>query len=325
MSRHASMAIIGVLLAVGVLGATEPVWARAGGGSGSSGSRGSRSYSTPARPSPTPASPTTPQSPSRTFAQPAPSRPGMFGGGLMGGIAGFALGGLLGSMLFGGMGGGMGGGLGGGIGLMEILLFGGLAFLVIRMWRRRAAPAPAYATGSAYATGYDTGGQSAPSGGPATMEMPAAAPSDLDRGLDHIRQMDPAFDPQTFAVQTRETFHSVQQALVLRDLTPVADRLTSRMYTELQSQVDRLKSARQTNRVEQIEIRRADATEAWQEAGSDWVTVYLSGSLLDYTLDDASGGLVDGSRTAPQAFEEFWTFTRPVGPNRWKLSAIQTA
>ena len=317
MNRHLSTAIVGALLATCVLAWTEPVWARAGGGSGSSGSRGSRSYSTPAKPSPTPASPTTPQSPSRTFAQPAPApRPSLFGG-IMGGIAGFALGGLLGSMLFGGM----HGGLGGDIGLMEILLLGGAAFLVFRMMRRRAEPAPAYATG--YAS--ESGGQSVPSGAAATMEMPAAEPSDLERGLGHIRQMDPAFDPQTFAVQTREAFHAIQQALVLRDLTPVADRLISRMYTELQGQVDRLKGARQTNRVEQIEIRRAEVSEAWQEAGADWVTVYLAGSLLDYTLDDASGGVVDGSRTSPQEFEEFWTFTRTVGPNRWKLSAIQTA
>jgi len=313
MNRHASMGIVGVLLATCVLASTEPVWARVGGGSGSSGSRGSRSYSTPAQPAPT--SSTTSTSPSRTSEQPAPaSRPSMFGGGLMGGIAGFALGGLLGSMLFGGL----GGGLGGGIGLMEILLFGGVAFLVVRMLRRRAEPAPAYATG------YAGGAENVPSGAAATMEMPAGSLSDVERGLGHIRQMDPGFDPQTFAVQTREVFHAVQQVLIVRDLTPVSDQLTSRMYTELQSQVDRLKSARQTNRVEQIEIRRGEVSEAWQEAGADWVTVYLSGSLLDYTLDDASGGVVDGSRTVPQGFEEFWTFTRPVGPNRWKLSAIQT-
>ncbi len=315
MNRRASTVIVGVLLAMCVLAWTEPVWARAGGGSsgGSTGSRGSRSSSAPAQPAST--SPTTSTSPSSTtMAQPAPaSRPGFFGG-LMGGIAGFALGGLLGSMLFGGMGGGFGG-----IGLLEILLFGGLAFLVVRMLRRRAQPAPAYATG------YAGGVESVAGGAATTMEMPAAEQSDVERGLGYIRQMDPGFDPQIFAVQTREAFHAVQQALILRDLTPVSDQLTSRMYTELQSQVDRLKSARQTNRVEQIEILRAEVSEAWQEAGADWATVYLSGSLLDYTLDDASGGVVDGSRTVPQEFKEFWTFTRPVGPNRWKLSAIQTA
>ena len=65
-------------------------------------------------------------------------------------------------------------------------------------------------------------------------------------------------------------------------------------------------------------------TEAWQESGQDWVTVYFAVSLVDYTVDDASGGIVDGSRTR-QDIEEYWTFTRPVGTNPWRLSAIQTA
>jgi hypothetical protein len=47
------------------------------------------------------------------------------------------------------------------------------------------------------------------------------------------------------------------------------------------------------------------------------------GSLIDYTVD-AAGAVVAGSRTGPERFEEFWTFTRPVGPNTWVLTAIQT-
>ena len=42
-------------------------------------------------------------------------------------------------------------------------------------------------------------------------------------------------------------------------------------------------------------------------------------------MDDTTGVVVEGSRTASQAIEDFWTFTRQVGNNPWKLSAIQTA
>jgi predicted lipid-binding transport protein (Tim44 family) len=45
-------------------------------------------------------------------------------------------------------------------------------------------------------------------------------------------------------------------------------------------------------------------------------------NLLDYTTDE-SGVVVSGNKTDPVKFEEYWTFTRPVGPNPWKLSAIQ--
>ncbi len=45
---------------------------------------------------------------------------------------------------------------------------------------------------------------------------------------------------------------------------------------------------------------------------------------LDYIVDDATGGLVEGSRSVPQHVEEFWSFVRPVGAHSWQLSAIQT-
>jgi predicted lipid-binding transport protein (Tim44 family) len=228
----------------------------------------------------------------------------------MGGLAGFALGGLLGGMLFGGH------GFGGGIGLFDLLLIGGALFLLYRfMAGRRSAEQPAYATAGAYGGGYAGGSET-----PVLPEMP----SDLDRGLSHIRQLDAGFDPQTLAETARALFPDVQRAITARDMTAVGPRLTSRMYTELSGQCDRLRASRRTNRMEQVAIRRAELTEAWQESGQDYATVYLAGSLVDYTLDDTSGAVVDGGRAA-QDFEEYWTFTRPAGPNAWKLSAIQTA
>jgi predicted lipid-binding transport protein (Tim44 family) len=95
------------------------------------------------------------------------------------------------------------------------------------------------------------------------------------------------------------------------------------MLTHLQAQIDALRRVGHTNRVERIQIGRTEVTEAWQERGRDFVTVLLAGSLIDYTVD-AGGTVVAGSRTGPERFEEFWTFTRPVGPHPWTLTAIQT-
>jgi predicted lipid-binding transport protein (Tim44 family) len=47
--------------------------------------------------------------------------------------------------------------------------------------------------------------------------------------------------------------------------------------------------------------------------------------MLDYTVDEHSGQVYEGSRTTPVRFEEYWTFVRPCGPNAWQLSAIQQA
>jgi predicted lipid-binding transport protein (Tim44 family) len=286
---------------------------------GSGGSRGSRSYSRPVSP---PSSPATPSSPSRQSSAPTPAplagpAPRSPFGGLMGGLAGFALGGLLGSVLFGGT------GYGGGFGLMDLLLIGGALYLLYRVVTARREPQPAFAGG------YDSGRAvelPAERGGVAAVPAaaPADAPSDFERGREHIRQMDPGFDPGAVADAARRLFAEVQRGIVARDMAAVSAHLTARMYSELTAQCDRLRAAGRTNRVESIALARVEPSEAWQESGQDYVTVYLAGSLVDYTVDDASGAVVEGAR-APQDFEEFWTFTRPVGPNRWKLSAIQTA
>lgn len=303
----------GVLCAPLVTGDTA--WARAGGGS-SGGSRGSRGFSAPSRPS-TP-SPATPSRPATSPASPMPQRSG-WGAGLMGGLGGLVLGGLIGSMLFGGL----GHGFGGGIGLLEIVLLGALAYFAFSFLRRRQ-PEPAVA-GSYGMSTFPGGGQTwqpdRSAASVATLE-PAAAPSDLEVGLGHVRQMDAAFEPARMAAAASDIFFRVQAAWMARDMGSARDSLTPEMYDRMQAQCAELRGQRRINRLENIAVRSTDVTEAWQEQGQDFVTVAFVASVLDYTTDE-SGQVIDGSRTEPVRFEEYWTFVRPVGPHAWRLSAIQ--
>ena len=326
MKRTLATIILVALALSPVLYVTE-AWARAGGGS-SSGSRGSRSYSSPSPPpSSSPASPSQPTSPG--LQQPAPTRPGW--GGMMGG--------MLGGLLLGGLLGGLFGHGGGGIGMLEILMIAGLAWFAISYMRRQQAAAPSgYATSGGYgfspASRYDptpgggtatpSGGTATPSGGIATMEAPAG-PSDLERGLVHIRQMDPGFDPRVFSETASDVFFKVQGAWTARSMAGVSSLLMPEMSGTLQRDCDRLKAEHKVNRLENIAVRSAEVTEAWQEGGQDFVTVHFLASLLDYTTDESGARVLEGSRTDPVKFEEYWTFTRPVGPGAFRLSAIQQA
>lgn len=326
MKRQLAATTIALLLGIttaGVLSTPlltgDAAWARAGGGS-SGGSRGSRGFSAPSRPS-TP-SPTSPSRPA-TAPSPTPQRSG-WGAGLMGGLGGLVLGGLLGSMLFGGMGGGFGGGLGGGFGLLEIVLLGALAYFAFSFLRRRREAQPAVAGGygmSPSPGGGQTWQPDHSAASVATLEPPAA-PSDLEAGIRHIRQMDAAFDPARMAAAASDIFFKVQAAWIARDMDVVRDSLTPEMHQRMQGQCADLKAQRRINRLENIAVRSTEVTEAWQEQGQDFVTVAFLASVLDYTTDE-SGQLVEGSRTAPIRFEEYWTFVRPVGLGAWRLSAIQ--
>jgi predicted lipid-binding transport protein (Tim44 family) len=307
----------GMVMMFATLMWTMDAWARAG-SSRSLGSRGSRSFSAPATPGSSPSSPSRQAVPPSGFQQQMPQRSGWMSG-LMGGIGGFLLGGLIGSMLFGGM----GHGLFGGIGFMEILLIGGLIFLAMYYLRRRQQPAPAGSYG--YTPPYREEPTSWQSGSTATMNAPAG-PTDLERGLEHIRQMDPAFDPARFASNiASDTFFTVQGAWMARTMTSARDVLTAEMHEQLQKECERLRAEHRIDRLENIAVRSATVTEAWQENGQDFVTVHFLASLIDYTVDDVTNEVVAGSRTEPVRFEEYWTFVRPVGTQTWRLSAIQQA
>jgi len=295
---------------------TVEAFARAG-GSRSSGSRGSRSMSTPTRPS-TPSTPsTTSPSPSTsTSATPAPGatpsqvpppQTGGFMRGMMGGLAG----GFLGSMLFGGLG-GMGGG--GGLGsILPILLLVAIGYLGYRIYSRRRQEQAAW-------TPRVEGTTPRPYAAPAVVADTAG--EDRDKGLEYIRRMDSAFDEKAFGETASDAFFRLQGGWTRRDLSPVSGLLTDEMRATLQADADALKAKGQINRLENISVRNVEITEAWQESGQDFVTVLFQANLLDYTTDEA-GKVLSGSDAVPVKFEEFWTFTRPVGPGAWRLSAIQ--
>jgi predicted lipid-binding transport protein (Tim44 family) len=159
--------------------------------------------------------------------------------------------------------------------------------------------------------------------GPHGFEAPPGE-SSLERGVREIRQTDAKFDPARLAGYTGMVFREVQNAWMTRDIDSLRDRLSPEMYGELQARCGQLRQARHLNRIDGIEIR-AEITEAWQESDRDYVTAYIAGSMVDYIVDEVTGGLVTGSSAIPKDVEEFWTFTCPAGLNFWMLSAIQTS
>ena len=70
-----------------------------------------------------------------------------------------------------------------------------------------------------------------------------------------------------------------------------------------------------------IKLLQGDLAEAWREGDTDYATVALRYSLVDKTIERASGRIVEGS-DQPQEVTDVWTFVRIRG-GKWELSAIQ--
>jgi len=292
------------------LGAVDDADARAGrSGGGSFGYRGSRTYSAPVKQAPTRTQQTT-QGQSAAPQQPmgmAPRGGGFFGGGLFAGLAGGLAGGILGGLLFSSLGhAAVGPGAAGGLGLLDILLIGGGIFLLISFFRRRKKSTDDF-----------LGGRKAG----ASVPVAGGLPGSMEEGLGDIRRMDGYFDEEHFMTEAVDIFFNVQAAWVRGDVDQLKAIIAPKALETLRGELEELKKKGLINRVEGISLKDSAITEAWQEKGTDYITLKLTASAVDY-ITDGSGKVVEGSSTEAATFTEFWTFAREIGKD-WKLSAIQ--
>ncbi|HSB79358.1 MAG TPA: Tim44 domain-containing protein [Candidatus Methylomirabilis sp.] len=328
MNAHVKKGAGAILVVATVLALAMPVevWARAGSGI-SSGSRGSRSYSSPSRSYSAPSRPTSPSTQPLTQPTPAPTPLGQPSpaGGFFRSLAGGVLGGFLGGMLFRSLGfAGGEGASGSGFGMFDLLLLAGIGYLIFWMVRRNRMSEEAPAAGYYGRTSAESVGTTvAPA---ATLDQPPLfGAEDREQGLTHIRQMDPRFDEVAFTEWCTDTFFRIQAAWMRRDVDALKPVLTEEMQESFRKQIEDAKAKGQTNKLENITVRSVQITEVWQEQGLDYMTVRFLANLLDSTVEDATGKVVSGSATEPVKFEEYWTWVRPVGPNPWRLSAINQA
>jgi predicted lipid-binding transport protein (Tim44 family) len=304
-----TLAVVTALAVPLMLAVTSSVEARS---SGSFGSRGSRTFQAPPA---TRTAPNAAQPMQRTITQPSAAAPAAGaaakGGflnrpGLLGGLAaGFLGAGLLG-MLFGG---GLFSGLGSLSSIFGLILQLGLIYLVVRLamswWRRRNAPAFASA---------------APAPGPA--EVPGAethARSGFGFGLGS------GSAPLEITPDDYDTFErllgEVEAAWSSEDIAKLHTLATPEMVSYFTEDLTANKNRGVINTVSDVKLLQGDLAEAWREGNTDYATVAMRYTMVDKTVDRASGRIVEGSET-PTEVTDVWTFVRRPGSG-WELSAIQ--
>ena len=305
-----------VALGATVLIATMPSDADARRGGGGFGSRGSKTFSTPpttntAPKAATPVTKSTTQPGAPQATNPA-ARPGVGaaaqGASRFGGLRGILLGGLFAAALVGIFGVGA---LASVLGFMlQILLVGGIIFLLFRLFRGGAKPAMATASASPAPAGrnpMDILNRSGTGGGAGVSNELTIGPSDYD-----------AFE---------RLLGEVQMAYGRNDVDALSSRLTPEMLSYFAGELDENSKKGLLNVVSDVKLEQGDLAEAWREQHLEYATVALRYTLIDATIESATGRVVEGSRTEPAELTEVWTFSRPVRgtASQWELSAIQSA
>jgi predicted lipid-binding transport protein (Tim44 family) len=238
-----------------------------------------------------------------------------FGRGLAGGLLGGALGGMLFGSMFGAGGEGMG--------ILPILLLAGGAYYFFRKMKR-----PNQNTNSSYNQNPGQQGMGSVFGGGTGTGGSGSHPipeyqDPVEEGLGQIRENDRKFEKDYFVEIASDVFFQIQAGWMRRDLDSYRHLLGGQLAGEYEGHFAEMYQKGYINKLESIAVRNVKIIAAGSDGMEDFVTVLFSANLLDYTVDDKNGELIDGSMTTPVKFDEKWTWARPAGTEQWKLEGIE--
>ncbi len=269
---------------IGVVGMQEPAHAKRFG----MGSSFGKSFSKPknfSRPAP-----------KQGVGKAMPARNGSRAGGMMGILGGLAMGGLLGALFF-------GGGFEG-INLFDILLIGGVIFLVMRMLRSRQ---PEYAAAGHHHQSFGHG----------------AAPAHQDafmgeQGASAVAK--PDIDAEQFIQAARDIFARMQQDWDSKNMDDIRKFCTPEVAQHIEADMQRLGEHRTRT---DIGFLDAEIVDTWMESGLAWAAVRFQAALKEETLD-AAGKVVESEQSQ---VDEIWIFQHDPSSDdpTWYLAGIQQA
>ena len=136
-------------------------------------------------------------------------------------------------------------------------------------------------------------------------------------GFDALKASDPNFSEQAFYGRVNEMFLAIQKAWEARNMEPARRFLSQQQFEVLEGGVGEYVRNGQINKLDSIHIDRIQPVSVTTEGDSDYVKVMITATVIDYTIDERSGQLVNpgvlGDGKTPKTFDEYWTLTRKVG------------
>lgn len=128
-----------------------------------------------------------------------------------------------------------------------------------------------------------------------------------------LEATDPENTWRAFSGRVDLVFTAFQSAWAARELGTMRPFMSDALFSTQAFWVAEYRRQGLRNITEDARIERLELANVTQDAFFDAVTVRVHASSLDYTVRDANGLLVCGSKTKPRRYTEYWTFIRGRG------------
>lgn len=133
------------------------------------------------------------------------------------------------------------------------------------------------------------------------------------RSIESLKQADPLFSEETVTEKLSNLYVQMQNCCTEKDLEPLRPYFTDALYSQFDRQVEILRKAGQTNRIERISVLDVDLLGYTTDDANDTLYARLKTRIVDYIVDDRTGAVVSGSKTAEKFMEYDWALIRSKG------------
>lgn len=136
-------------------------------------------------------------------------------------------------------------------------------------------------------------------------------PSNLSLAKEVLRE-DPQFSEVEFTKWAKEVFVTLQKAWSARDWQPIRPFESETLFAQHNMQLEEYIRNGQTNKVEDIEVKKCTLTQHRTEGTNEVLTVALTAEMRDYVVD-AAGTVIEGEKEKRWTMRYRLTFIRKAG------------
>lgn len=131
--------------------------------------------------------------------------------------------------------------------------------------------------------------------------------------LDTITAEDPAFDRRHVTEKLSNLYVQLQDAWEAGDLTPMKPYLSPALFSEYFGKLAEKRLHKQSDHIEHVSVLGLTLKGWYRADGQDHILALIDSRSIQYTTDDATGGVISGDKTTEIFATYEYTLSRPSG------------
>ena len=134
----------------------------------------------------------------------------------------------------------------------------------------------------------------------------------IEKGLESIKQRDPAFTQEAFLNRCHDLLPGVQDAWSKQDMSPVRHFISDGVFDRFALQLEMQKGCGIRNEMRDVRVLGSRLVGSASDRFFDTLHVAITAEAVDTLISLEGGSLLQGEN-APEEFTEIWTFLRRPG------------